>query len=220
MSKIIEGLLALTFLSSCTLLSAPQDKIEPPKPLYTARGEMLIELDGVVYPGMTATTITAPLKIKATSKATFNHLIIDSCHRSISMPLSGKVMTYTFEATETEKRCMSGLYIQALEDKGVTDWGYIAFRSFEDLPAKLECNGVKWSFKGYSVCQAKATTIQKIEFDVPIRAFRADPSCNILKLSDRAFEVRPSLGECTMAFEANGKRHSSMFIGYERQLVR
>lgn len=193
------------------------------KDVYHYKSDMVLTLEGKSFPGLAATKLNGPLTFQASSKVDFDYVIIDSCHRDDLIRLKGKTITYTFNPLPVESDCKSILLIQAFSKDLATDWGLIAFKSDETLPTAkngVECNGVRWTFSGYTVCNHKMLKPQRIAFDVDIKSFRAQPQCNIKKLSERAFELRPDLGECSAVFSDGERWHTALFIGYEREFIR
>lgn len=210
---------SLVGCSSLPALQSPQDKIGFDKPTYQFMGEARIGLEGKNFIGMASTKIKDEIPFTVGASFPIKKIYVRSCHRSVEFDPKKPV-----RLTETEKRCMSGLYIHIIGTQAQSDWGFIALSTFEDLPTAqwgVECNGVKWTFKeGYTTCQAMVGTIQQMKFDVPIPYIEADPSCNMTRLNDRTFEFRPQLGECTVALSDGKRKHSAIFIGYEREAER
>lgn len=173
---------------------------------------------------MIATELKGPLTFTITSKVNFDYAIIDTCHREIlvKMPKRTNSLTYKIDFLPVELTCKSAIVIQMFAENKQTDWALIAIRTHETLQTNtfgVECNGVRWTFKGYTVCNPKKGKKQIIAFDVPIKDFRSRGECGLTRLDELKFEVRP-LSECTMLFRDHQDRwHTALFLPYKREFV-
>lgn len=135
----------------------------------------------------------------------------------------GKYFVYHYrpDRKERDDSC-SQLMIEVYDKNTLASWGYLALRDNPDnnFPAKFTCNANDWTFKGVSVCAAKAGTIQEINFDLPVTDYKANDKCGIKKISDKEFEFKPQSGWCRASFEQNKKFHDVIMDGYEEVLIR
>lgn len=220
----------LTLFVGCALFRKSQEATR--LPLWTYKADVEITVDGKAFDGMAVTTSGAkPITIK--SKARMDLLLISSCHREFSeekvdwesswFGLGGKSArkyTYNFVPTEIEKESFCPIYIQAFARNGIAAWGFVAFRTTENLPAKTECNGRVVQYAGISVCQSRKGFEQGISFDRPVRAI-GDELCKIKAVSDREFRVRTTaMGFCKATFTDGKDRHRLVLLGYDEVLVR
>ena len=197
-------------------------------PLHKYRANISITIDGKEFDGMGVTALNGPKKIEIVSQAKLDLLKINSCHRDFKVEKvdkgwfggSGKKFTYNFVPTEKEKSMWCPLYIQAFDKRGITDWGYLAWRDGFTLPAQMDCNGHTWKFAGVSVCQTQAGLEQVIRFEKPVK-YSADSNCKITSTSDRSFNIRSNQDFCLAEFSSDGKEfHRMVLLGYEKDLIR
>lgn len=196
-------------------------------PLYKNRASMKITVDGITYDGMAVGKLDGPKKIQLISQAALDLLRITTCHRDFSVEKvdkgwfggSGHLYTYEYHPTDVEKSKVCPMYIQAFSKDRVTDWGFIAFRTDETIPAEMQCNGWWWKSDGISVCQTKAGLDQKIKFDRDV-LYEAEPSCSITAKSKREFVVRGSMGFCYAEFSDGKEWHRLILLGYDSVLIR
>lgn len=228
--------MALT-LSSCALMELlPQMPVDTKgskeKSLYHFKSDSQIRLStgSSLYPGMIATELNGALTFSVTSKINFTHAIIETCHRDILYDVKKELkisktnsITYTINFLPVELSCKSAITIQMFGESGETDWALIAIRTDEDLPTRtlgVECNGVRWTFKGYTTCNHKRLKKQRIAFDVPIKNFKTRGNCNLTRLSDLEFELSPDLDECIAVFTDGKRWHTALFMPFEREFLR
>lgn len=228
------------FLQGCAVLPDIKDslvgdfnqKTETGK-LYQYRADMTLRIDGKAYVGMGI----APLKdrnlIRIESSVPLDRFHVDTCNRnkvfhevnkskSWFSSSSGMWTDYLYIPNEKEKEVPCFVYFQAFSKRSLTDWAMVAFIDGQELPAKLDCNGLgKEPFSGVSVCQTMQGRDQVIYFENDIVVHRAAASCNIFKKNMREFHMRPSPGFCEATFWADdGRIHRSLILGYEGVLVR
>lgn len=212
---------AVIYLTACT-----SAQITVKTPLYQYKPDMLITVDGATFDGM-AVTALGKKDIQIISKARLDLLMISSCHRNFTIEKvdhdwfggSGKTYTYHYEPTEIESEGFCPLYIQAFDIKGITAWGYLAFRTTEKLPAKTQCNGTDWSFAGVSVCATRAGFEQGISFSKPVRYVAGD-KCEVKKKDDKSFRLRAHEGFCYITFTDGTDYHRVVLLGYTEALIR
>lgn len=217
---------ALYFTTGCSSLQ--QKNPGHPKPLYNYKADMEITIDGQKFDGMAVAALASPKEFTAVSRAKLDVLIVSSCQRYEKFEKvgnkwyggSGRTFEYTYKPSATELAKGCALYLQAFDQSGLTDWGYIAFRTDEKLGAEVECNGSTRSFAGHSVCQSKAGLEQAIQFPGPVKYFSADESCNIKRASESRFTFRPVIGFCTAQFSDGAEFHSLTALGFDEVFVR
>lgn len=228
------GFMIAILLTGCSMGSMLVDSFKPAYqtqgegPLYKYKADLQITIGGSTFDGMAVTKLSGPIQFSLVSKARLDLLTISSCHRHVTFEKIdknwfggvGKKFTYTYSPTSRELEGLCPLYIQAFDRNGVTAWGYIAFRSKENLPTKTDCNGTTWSFSGFTVCQSKAGFIQVERFAEPIKYVEADPSCKLKQISETEFELRPELGFCHVTYSNGTEFHRSTFLGYDSAFVR
>ena len=197
----------------------------PPGELYKYRGEVAITVHNVKFDGM-AVTKQEPLEVRIDSAFELDRIQFTSCGRhdvrrdlSCGFFCKSKAYIYPYSPNEIESKGLCPLYIEIFSKKALASWGMVAFRHDETLQASMGCNGKEKPFAGYSVCQTKAGLDQSIKFQEPIEDFEADPGCNLKKINDHLFHLRPALGMCAATFYAKGKWHTLNLLGYDRVLV-
>lgn len=223
----VLGMLATVFVG-CASPSQKATKL----PLWTYKADIQISVDGKTFDGMAVTKLDGVKTITIRSKAKLDLLTISSCHREFTQERvdyksgwfglggsSASKYTYTFDPTDIEKEAYCPLYIQAFQVSGLAAWGYISFRTTENLPARTECNGTPWKFAGISVCQSRSGFEQAITFDRPVK-FRANEFCKVEARSDRDFRVRAGKGFCRAVFSDGKDTHRLDMLGYDEILVR
>lgn len=221
MTTLIWTVVIATVLTACS-----SAQITTRTPLYQYKPDILITVDGRTFDGMGVTEV-GDKDINIVSKAKLDLLMISSCHRNFTKERvdpdwyggSGKTYTYRYSPTEIESEGFCPLYIQAFDKSGVTAWGYLALRKEERLPAKTQCNGTNWSFKGISVCASRAGFEQGIAFERPVK-YTSNELCTITPKSDRTFRLRTQKGFCYATFTDGIEIHRLVLLGYDEALIR
>lgn len=213
-------------LSGCTTLEQQNTTKEP---LYSHKADMTVTVDGVAFDGMAVTEITGKKEVVLKSRASADVFVVASCQRYEKFENVGKTwfgpsakdLKYIYNPTSIELERKCPIYFQTFDKSGITDWGYLAFRRDSNvIPARTECNGRSIKYSGHSVCQTKAGLEQSIRFDTPVPYFSADPGCNVVRMSDRAFRFRPSLGFCAGEFSDGKNFHQLTALGFDAVFVR
>lgn len=224
----------LLFLFLVTGCATVQDKIPGNnEPLYKYQGDMEIWIDGGHFKGMAVTKLEPKKNITIRSKAKLDLLVTTSCSRYDKVEKidfkegwfgtggkSAKQYTFSVDLNGKEQEGTCPFYVQAFDMGGVTDWGYITWRTDETIRSTLDCNVRQNSYAGHSVCQALAGTEQGISFQIPIKYFEADPNCNMKRDTDKAFSFRPGMGFCYATFSDGKEWHRLTALGFERAQVR
>jgi hypothetical protein len=213
-------------------------------PIWVYKPDLRIIVDGATFEGMGVTKLSEQTPIYIESLVNIDRVEISSCARhdvcqvkagSLACDLSrfhvekswfgnpGKKMLYVFRPSSREKQgnC-ANLTIAIYDKQALAAWGHLTFRATPELnfPAKFSCNATDWTFAGVSVCSAKAGYVQKIYFDRPVDGHKADPECNVTKISDAEFEFQPAIGWCRAGFLRDGKYHGVTINGYDEVLIR
>lgn len=205
-------------LTSCVSFQQPN---YAKGPLYKYKADMIMTIDGKTFDGMAVTKLDGEKTITVYSKARADVLIVHTCHRYEKFEnLKTTDFRYTYKPTAKELEGRCPIYIEAYDKSGLTDWGYIAFRNDEELPASVECNGTNWKFAGFTVCQTQAGLEEAIHFSSPIRKFEASENCNLKQRSDKDFDIKPALGFCNATFTDGTNWHAATFLGFEQAFVR
>ncbi len=198
----------------------------PPGDLYNYRAELMITVDGVTFEGMAVTKSLPQTIVHVQSNFPLDRIQFTSCGRQnvvrdFRNNWFSKTQTYDYDYTpdtmETAGKCI--LYIEAFSKNALASWGMVAFRTDENLPAAMQCNGETLPKAGWSVCQTKAGLDQSIIFKAPIKKFRSDPGCHMTKVDDEHFNLRPDLGWCAATFYDGKDWHRLTLLGYKRVLV-
>lgn len=213
-------------------------------PIWVYRPDLQITVDGATFEGMGVTQLDAVKKIDIRSQVSISRVEISTCSRHDICQLKGgdlacdsnrfridrtwfgnpgRSMTYWFvpSAKEHDDSC-ANLMITIYDKNVLAAWGYLVLRTHpeENFPANFTCNAADWTFAGVSVCSAKAGTLQEISFTEPPDDWRAEDTCSLKKLSDKRFELQPSVGWCRASFMKNGKFHDVVLNGYDEVLLR
>lgn len=242
------GLLAFALsLSACAAFPKMFDTLfgttrEPATetPLYTYRADLLITVDGKTFDGVGVTLAQDETYLQISSLINLDRVEIETCSRQdvcqngkncassfysvetgwFGSP--GKRMIYHYVPNAIEKQGKCPIYVKVFDKQALAAWGFVAFRNGveENLSAHFACNGIGWTFAGHSMCQTKAGLIQEISFEQDIDDFDVDESCNVTKVDNRNFRLRPDRGLCTGMFHSKGKYHALELIAYKTVLVR
>lgn len=226
---------AVAFILSC---ASVQPQTTPKGPLYSYRAELSIGLGGSEFTGLAVTKL-APVNIVIKSLVSMDRIQVTSCARQNICENggfcdsqfvidrdwwtgSGKSAVYYYEPNEAESKGVCPLYIEVYSKADLTDWGMVAFRTDETLPAKLACNGSGWTFSGLSVCQTKNGLDQSIKFDRALKAFESEPACHMTQDATDAtkFWLRPEMGFCKAVFSDGANEHRLLLLGYDSVLLR
>lgn len=206
-------------------------------PIYVYRADLILTIDGAWFDGVGVTILDGEKIITIDSQINLDRIEVETCARQevcqnnkyCSSNFSvqndwwgnpGRHATYTFTPSDVEKTESCPLHIKVYDKKVLAAWGFIAFRNGESLPGHFTCNGEGVTYAGHSVCQTKAGLIQRLTFLSPIEDFDADKECNLKKLDEKTFEIRPSLGLCTAKFYSEKKWHGLDIIGYDEVITR
>lgn len=209
-------------------------------PLYKYRADLKLSFveNGKEYNGTTATLLNGPMSIRIKSLIDIDRVQITTCARQdvcektgdcpVAMKIedgwfgaAGKTAVYNFTPSKKELEGYTcPIYIEVFSGNSLISWGMIGFRTDENLPVHVSCNGQDWTFSGVTVCQSKGGLDQQMSFDQDIVTFRAEASCHATQLDKRNFNIRPENGFCRATFYDGKNWHRAIFIGYQQVLVR
>lgn len=143
---------------------------------------------------------------------------ISNCHRdpSLSKDLK-KIVPYEFipsQRAELNGDCV--MTVTYLSAAGRHQFGAVTFVDDETLPAKLECNGSRRNTDGVSACQARAGTLQTIDFSVKVAGQTITPGCNQPQSDNNLdWNITASEGFCLYVFRTDDKDfHRLTTFGY------
>ncbi len=218
---VVFVILCEVFLSGCA-----DTHTKTLKPYYAYRAEMLFTFGGNTYEGLAVTKLTGPIDIQIYSPITLNRVEISTCsrHEVIRNTTKGwfdsvkNTMVYRYIPTAYELEGHCPIHFQAFNDHVQKAWGMIAFRNDQTMPARMDCNGVGWSFSGISMCQTKAGLEQQLVFKSPTE-FEATPECKIETTDKLKFQVRSTVGWCKATFTDGKEFHDLIQLGYEEVTV-
>jgi hypothetical protein len=232
------------FLCGCTSLSSAFDVIlgdarQPATrvPLYVYRADLYLTFDGSSFDGIGVTTSKDETDIDVQSEVHLDRVEIETCgreavceHGKYCSPDfkiddgwwggAGNHMKYSYKPSVAESAGSCPLYIRVYDKKALAAWGFIAFRKDEELPSRFINNGISWNFRGHIAAQSKVGKINQLMFNDPIEDFDYDKTCGLTRINLTSFELRPTLGQCTAIFVANGKKAALDLISYEEVLIR
>ncbi len=198
----------------------------PPGDLFNYRAELVLTVDGVVFDGMAVTRSLPHTTIHIQSKFPLDRIQVTSCGRQdvirdFRNDWFSKTQAYDYEyqPNQMELSGKCALYIEAFSKSALASWGFVAFRTDENLPGAMDCNGEHMPKAGWSICQTKAGLDQSISFKTDIKKYRAEPGCGAKQVDARHFTLRPALGWCAATFYDGKDFHVVTLLGYKRVLV-
>ncbi len=220
--------IALAFLAFLAGCSSVQQTLDT-KLFY--KRDVEIEINQVKHEGVTVVPHSQRYDITLRPKGDLDLILLRTCHREYSGEkvssgfLSSKVFKYIYVPVPgVEDHGVCPLRVDVYESsKGRHSWALIDFESPDHtVTGQLTCNGEIRRFRGVSICQGKAGTIQHVEFDAPVRFAPAPNGCAAPKMiSPNVAELKLSLGECLFYFDTqSGQMGRLTTVGYEGVLVR
>lgn len=144
---------------------------------------------------------------------------ISNCHRDVLLYDQKNQFTYFFEPNENlELDCI--LQIKFHDSEGRHQFGAIAFKNGETLPAIVQCNGSTDNFVGASVCQSKSGTTEVIEFGVEVKVVKGS-GCLAESKDLKKWFLTSKSGFCQYRFVSKtGSEHKHQTFGYDEILKR
>lgn len=226
-----------------TIQGTIKEKADPEKPPHEYRADLDLYVGGTKYRGLVATKVGESLDIGVVSPIAIDRVQVSSCARmdvcslgedctdprkgptNFNIPTgffgaAGKSMSYRFIPSEIERGGLCPVYFEVLAKQTLVAWGYLGIRNDEALPAKLDCNGERWSFAGYSVCQTKSGKTQLLQFSKPVVDFETEEKCGLETKDNQRFTLKPKTGLCRATFYDGVNWHTLNLFGYEKVLVR
>jgi hypothetical protein len=201
------------------------------------RRDIGLTINGKSYDGVAVLPKASKYEITiAPPKAEISIVIFKTCHRDkpfepgttgVLFWKSGKdKYTYIYEPVPgLEDNRVCPLLIDVYDSKsGKHAWAHIDFEhEAYRVRATLTCDGEQRPINGVGLCQAKKETIQRIQFDEPVRFAPQEPgNCYPPKRSNGAYEIKATGKEkCLYHFDTqDGKLGRLTIVGYEGVLVR
>lgn len=148
-------------------------------------------------------------------------VILNTCHREISMGRNDRDFTYEYVPTQVEREGFCPLELSVFSQKLWYQGGLVVTKEGGwSLPASLLCNGQTSASEGVSACQSKSGLIQQIVFPVPVNAGVSGKCGGLTSTDGLKFEFKPKSGQCAWVFrEKTGSReHLLTTVGYDQFL--
>lgn len=201
-------------------------------PLYKYRADIQITAQGKSINGMVSIPRSQPTEIQIDSPVEMDLVRISSCNRDVIAEKVrqregswwfnqvGKQLVYSYQPTDVEHEGFCPIYIQVFDDKLMTAWGFVGFRTNENLKAKVSCNGNQYFALGLDACQSYYSFEQGLEFEAPIKYATRGP-CEVKKLSEKILRVRTmTAGFCELTAYDGKDFFKFILLGYDEILVR
>lgn len=140
---------------------------------------------------------------------------ISNCHRDLVFRDEDDKFSYTFVPNSKVESGSCILQFTFLDTKGYHQFGAITFRGDESLPASMSCNGEKVETVGASACQAKAGTLQAIEFPSQVYLKTSEGCTKPVSEGRRSWEFVINEGYCIHLFKSDDDQfHKLTTFGY------
>ncbi len=199
-------------------------------PLYKYRADVRISAQGKVVDGMISIPRSEPTRIQIDSPVKMDLVRISSCNRDMTTEKVGytgtwlddsrKRFVYEYQPTAVESEQFCPLYIQVFDDKLLTAWGFVGFRTTEKLKAVVSCNGAEYQADGVDSCQSLYGFEQGLSFEVPVKYATSGP-CDVRRKDDKTLRVRTSAeGFCLLTAYDGKDFFKFILLGYSSILVR
>jgi len=217
----LKNFLLLTFvaylLSSCQTPGLAQSET-----LAYQKSLLISEMGSSSVPtvGMVALDYKDAYHLTFEAKEVPKNIRVSNCHRDLLFEnVKTKKFVYYFEPTHLERGdCL--LHVTFLDANNKHQYGAVSFRDDgENVPAIVQCNGAVQKTYGASVCQARAGTIQGIDFSVKMRGKTETPDCEQPTRTDKvgnAWQLPVKSEVCLYLFESeDGDLHKLTTFGYD-----
>ena len=146
---------------------------------------------------------------------------ISNCHRDEIFYDQKKKFYYDFKPNPVIENGKCLMQITVLDSKGRHQFGALAFKDGERLPAIVQCNGETDNEVGSSFCQAKSNTYQALTFGVPVKVVPSDGCEAKSKDSLKEWVVKAKSGYCQFRFVSRtGSAHKLVTFGYDELIKR
>lgn len=207
------------FVASCSSVNQELD----PKVFYVR--DLAVKVNGVWTKGMTVVPKKSFYKLKIKSPGKMDLLLLESCHRQITLEGVGRKEPYTYipiKGIEDQPNC-SQLKISSFErgKKGRHAEAVIIIENEKfALPARVKCNGKENIYNGTSSCHARQHLYQVVEFDVPVKIY--ETKCS-MESPNNVSRIRFPIHsrDCRFIFKDKKNRKHIMYTsGYEEVLIR
>lgn len=195
-----------------------------PKIFYVR--DLKVQVDGQEFDGVGVIPAKGLYRFKLRSSGKMDLLVIETCHREISIEKAGFSEGYIYRP------------VPGMEDK--PNCAIIKFSSFEKgskgrhaeamlimenpafkLEARLRCNGKYKKFNGTSLCHSKEYLYHEIEFDELVDIY--ETRCSLESPNGvRKIKFAMYKRDCRFTFKGrtSGKLHILYTSGYEQILLR
>ena len=200
--------------------------------------DMIIEMDGIKGEGVVVLPVRTSYNINVKARGRLDMLIFETCHRVIERQnawtkkkrrIWGQKKNETSIPYNPNPGMENGMFscpvrIGGYDINGQHSWAFIDFMDPKNkLNGYVRCAGQNRNTEGVDVCQAKAGTIQALEFQVPV--FTSEKgNCGALQSKNRRhFRFVMKKGECVYRFKEDGpagREFRLTTIGYESILIR
>ena len=198
-------------------------------PLYKYRADIQITAQGKSIKGLISIPRSVPTRIQVDSPVKMDLVRISSCNRdTVAEKIAGAgwfnqvgtQFVYDYRPTDVEHEGFCPLYIQIFDDKLMTAWGFVGFRTTEKLKAKVSCDGSQYEAEGIDACQSFYSFEQGLEFESPIKFVTRGP-CAVVKKAENILRVRTTEPGFCLVTAYDGKYFFKfILLGYEQLLVR
>ena len=141
---------------------------------------------------------------------------ISSCHRDVVIRDPGdERFSYKYipsKNIEDNGSCI--LQIATFDEKGRHQFGAVDFLDDETLSANIYCNGNKYPRIGVSTCQARAETLQAIEFKENVEVFAGGDCVKPTSEDGLIYTYSVRQGYCIFVFSSETAIHRHTVFGY------
>jgi hypothetical protein len=188
--------------------------------------DMPIKIDGMKYEadGLLVVPARAHYTFKASLFRKASIVKIRSCHREHVLINPGNDFEYVYDPDlnlEMRENSYCPLEIGAFDTSAQHSWAFIDFVNAETLAAHIGCNGSKWDARGVSICQSRFGLVQRISFDVAVKAYAPDDCAQPHELPNNVFTIELSKAKCVYLFQDDKRnRHRLTTWGYDDVIMR
>lgn len=217
LSRLIIILVFVCLSQSCSKLQLGKDVTKKYKL------DLLIKHDKLERVGMIALPIKKEYELEFEASDKIDVLTFRTCSRELVVEnprviLNRKKYKFTYIPNEIERGESCDAEISVYNANEMHSVGYIAFSdSLTTLPAKSICGQYTELNEGLSVCQERASSMEKIVFGVEV-IVSADEGCELEKNRGKEFDYQVSKGYCLYDFmevSPPNRVHRLITYGYE-----
>lgn len=205
--------LGLILLAACSTIP-DYPKVDLSK---NYRLESGLEVNGMKGSGFLIVPDTPVLNLKIRTDDDINLLVLNSCHREVSINRKDNHFELLWQVQELERHHYCPVQVYGVSTKGNFVLGAMHLQSTDfTLPFTLLCNGERVTALGTGFCQSREGLIQGVSFDRPVKA--ATSECLKPQTSDqKTYQYDIPAGFCVQLFrdEASGKTARLISYGYQ-----